>query len=115
MNTISKDLLKDSVRMTVAAFEELKDEGIKLNIGGEDLIKCALSLYIQESRNGNGYASPQAKPKTGESNGNGNMPASPGQLNFLRKHGPKTLILTNLNRGKASELIEKITSGWNKK
>lgn len=51
---MDKNTLKDAIKTTIEAFEELKSEGFNLNIGSEDLIKVAISLYIQGSRNGNG-------------------------------------------------------------
>jgi len=61
MNTISKEALKQAVITSLEVFEEIKKEKGVSFLSEDSLIKVAISLYIQESRNGNGH-----------SNGNGN-------------------------------------------
>ena len=101
---ISKECLKDSVRMTVEAFEELKKEGINLNIGSDDLIKVAISLYIQGSRtngysngngNGNGHAAPEKKEPT------------PMTINFGKHKGKILAELVKIDRSYVNWLADK--------
>lgn len=53
MNIISKETLKAAVKTSIEVFSEIeKEKGLKFSM--DDVVKTAISIYIQESRNGNG-------------------------------------------------------------
>ncbi|OGS23235.1 MAG: hypothetical protein A2252_09120 [Elusimicrobia bacterium RIFOXYA2_FULL_39_19] len=66
MNTISKEALKQAVITSLEVFEEIKKEKGVSFLSEDSLIKVAISLYIQESRNGNGHSNGNANGFTKE-------------------------------------------------
>jgi hypothetical protein len=59
---ISKEILKQSVKTAIEAFRELKQEGIVLNFGSEELVKIVISLYIEGTKQGRFVRQNEAGP-----------------------------------------------------
>ena len=97
----------------VSAIQVVKDATAetKLRLNSDDFSKFCISVFIQINQ-----SSPGGKggyKKTYEKKPD-NQPATTKQLDFLRKHGGKNVILANLTKSKAFEMIKKVREGWKK-
>ena len=113
---MQKQLLKDCILTSIKVFEEVKQES-GVVFSSEDIVKTAISLYIQENHNsktnGNGGTNQNSSSsENGNGKGNGGVPATDPQLNFLKRYGGKSMILVGLTKQKASELIQGIKANW---
>jgi len=95
---ISKENLKQALVTSIEVFEELKAEKKIMMVPVEEIIRAAISIYIQCSRNGNG---------NGYGNGYDKKEPAPMMVNF-GKHKGKTLEeLVKIDRSYVNWLAEK--------
>lgn len=108
MNLTMKECLINSIRIVDEVEKETK---FLFNNKSDAVLRLSISGYIQHNGNGNGKSNGNGKDV--DSNGK-DVPATEKQMAFLRKHGGKGIILANINKAKAGELIKDISEGWKK-
>ena len=106
-------MMKDCLVEAILLLTEVEVEtGFQFNNKSEAILRLAISGFIQNAK-GNGNGNGKDKEKAEHSNGK-DVPATEKQLAFLRKHGGKGIILAELTKLKASQLIHDISEGWEK-
>ena len=95
---ISKENLKQALVTSIEVFEELKAEKKVMMVPVEEIIRAAISIYIQCSRNGNG---------NGYGNGYEKKEPAPMMVNFGKHKGKTMEELVKFDRSYVSWIANK--------
>ena len=104
MSNISKTELKDVILLAIDTFKEVSEER-GLVFSSEEIVKLAISLYINISKNGNSHSDNYRKSDGNGGNGK-DKETSAVALTFGKYKGKTVLEVVKTNRGYVAWLAE---------
>ena len=105
MSNISKKELKEVVLTAIDVFKEVQDErGIVFS--SEDIVKLAISLYIQISKNGNSPSDIYRKPTNNGGNGK-DKETKAVEISFGKYKGQTVISVIKTDRNYVAWLADK--------